>query len=161
MNTFQKALAAATFAATAVFASPALAQDTPPVVVVGEVKAVEVTVDDSGNEVERLVDLGFTLPGTRLVYVRKFTNTTGEPIRNFVLTNPLSPQVRLGPDADEGLQVSVDGGSTFASLAELSVTEEDGAQRTASHSDVTHIRWTIEVIEPGQSGQVQFPAIIR
>lgn len=161
MKLFTKILAAPLFIASASLSVSAAAQETPAVVVTGDVKQVEVSVDANGEEVTTLVDLGVTVPGTRLVFRTNYTNTADEPIRNFNLTNPIHRSVRLAPDADADLTVSVDGGTTWGTLSSLTLAGEEGAARTATHADVTHVRWTIAEIAPGGSGQVQIPAIIR
>lgn len=161
MKTFTKIIAAPLLIASASLSVPALAQETPSVVVTGDVKQVEVSTNAAGEEVTNLVDIDLTVPGTRLVFRTNYENTTSEVIRNFTLTNPMHPSVRLAPDADADLMVSVDGGNTWGPLSSLSVTGEDGATRTATHADVTHVRWTIAEIPAGGSGQVQMPAVIR
>ena len=161
MKLFTKILAAPLFIASASLSVPALAQEAPAVLVNGDVKQVEVSVGANGEEVTTLKDLGVTVPGTRLVFRNNYTNTTDEVIRNFKLTNPVHPSVRLAGDANPDLTVSVDGGSTWGPLSSLSVAGEDGVTRSATHADVTHVRWTITEIAPGAGGQVQMPAIIR
>jgi hypothetical protein len=161
MNTFQKALAAAAFAASAFFAGPALAQGDSPVSLSGDVKAVVTSVDDAGNSTTELVEPGTIVPGDRLVFGTDYANTGVEPVKNFVVTNPLPGPVRLASDADESLVVSVDGGTSWGTLASLTVTLEDGSSRSAQHTDVTHVRWTLAEIAPGESGRLEYPAIIR
>ncbi|UAB76860.1 hypothetical protein INR77_08320 [Erythrobacter sp. SCSIO 43205] len=161
MKLFTKILASSLLFASVSVAVPATAQEASAVVVTGDVKQVEVSTDANGEEVTKLVDLGVTVPGTRLVFRTNYENTTQEVIRNFKLTNPIHPSVRLAPDADGDLTVSVDGGNTWGPLSSLSVSGEDGSARSATHADVTHVRWTIAEIAPGAGGQVQIPAIIR
>ena len=151
------------FIATALLAaaaSPAVAQEQP-IALVGEVHAVVETVDDSGETQVELVEPGTILPGDRLLFGTSYSNTGTEPVENFVMTNPLPGPVRLAPDADPDLVVSVDGGTNWGLLSTLSVMQEDGTTRAAEHRDVTHIRWTLDLVEPGQSGRLEYPAIIR
>ncbi len=132
-----------------------------PISLEGEVHAVVETVDEDGNAQVELVEPGTIVPGDRLLFSTSYTNTGTEPVENFVMTNPLPGPVRLAPDADPELVVSVDGGTSWGQLSDLSVTAEDGTSRAAQHSDVTHIRWTLAVVEPGQTGRLEYPAIIR
>ena len=132
-----------------------------PVTLSGDVMAVETSVDDAGNEVTRLVEPSVIVPGDRLIFGTDYANSGAEPAENFVVTNPLPAAVRLAGDADPELVVSVDGGVTYGTLASLSVTGEDGTERAATHSDVTHVRWTLARIAPGESGRLEYPAIIR
>ena len=148
-------------AALLMLAPVAFAQEAQPITLEGEVHAVVETVDADGNTQTELVEPGTIVPGNRLLFSTNYTNTGSEPVENFVMTNPLPGPVRLAPDADSDLVVSVDGGSVWGTLAELSVTAEDGTSRPAQHSDVSHIRWTLDVVEPGESGRLEYPAIIR
>lgn len=141
-------------------APAALAQEQP-IALEGEVHAVVESVDDNGDKQVELVKPGTIVPGDRLLFGTNYTNTGPEPVENFVMTNPLPGPVRLAPDADPELVVSVDGGTTWGLLSELSVTEEDGTTRPAAHRDVTHVRWTLAVVQPGETGRLEYPAIIR
>lgn len=161
MRNFKQALITVAFAASAVFASPALAQEASPVTLSGDVKAVVTTVDETGAQTTELVEPGTIVPGDRLVFGTDYSNSGDEPVKNFVVTNPLPGQVRLASNADADLNVSVDGGKTWGPLASLTVTLEDGSSRSAQHADVTHVRWTLAEIAPGESGRLEYPAIIR
>lgn len=159
MNILKKMAAALLIAASAAMPAAAFAQS--PVTLSGDVKAVETTVDSEGNETTQLVTPDVIVPGDRLIFGTDYANNGAEPVENFVVTNPLPSAVRLAPDAAADLTVSVDGGASWGTLAELSVTAEDGTSRTATHSDVTHVRWTLATIAPGDSGRLEYPAIIR
>lgn len=159
MNTFKKMVAALLVLSSTAAPVAAFAQS--PVSLSGDVKAVETTVDDAGNEVTKLVDPDVIVPGDRLVFGTDYANNGAEPVENFVVTNPLPAAVRLAPEADPQLVVSVDAGKRWGVLASLTVAGEDGSTRAASHADVTHVRWTLPVIAPGESGRLEYPAIIR
>jgi uncharacterized repeat protein (TIGR01451 family) len=161
MNNIQKLVTALLVFSASTIPVAALAQQQSPVTLAGDVKAVESTVDEDGNERTRLVDPGVIVPGDRLIFGTDYANNGAEPVTDFVVTNPLPGAVRLAPDADAQLTVSVDGGGTWGTLDTLSVALEDGSARTANHADVTHVRWTLESIEPGTSGRLEYPAIIR
>ena len=132
-----------------------------PVTLSGDVKVVETTLDASGAETNRLVDPGVIVPGDRLIFGTDYANTGTEVVENFVVTNPLPGAVRLASDADPQLTVSVDGGQNWGTLTSLSLTNDDGTVRAATHDDVTHVRWTLAAIAPGASGRLEYPAIIR
>ncbi|QFT77595.1 hypothetical protein [Erythrobacter sp. THAF29] len=127
----------------------------------GDVKAVKTVTDDTGAERTALVEPDLIVPGDRLIFGTDYANTSSETVTDFVVTNPLPSAVRLAPDADPELVVSVDGAKTWGTVSALSVTEEDGSSRPASHADVTHVRWTLATIAPGESGRLEYPAIIR
>jgi len=142
-------------------AAPSAQAQEQPIALESDVRAIVETVDASGEARVDLVVPGTIVPGDRLVFGTNYANTGSEPVENFVVTNPLPGPVRLAPDADPDLLVSVDGGANWGRLSELSVTAEDGTIRPAAHRDVTHIRWTLAVVEPGGSGRLEYPAIIR
>ncbi|WP_232725743.1 hypothetical protein [Qipengyuania seohaensis] len=127
----------------------------------GDVMAVKVIADDTGAERTELVKPDLIVPGDRLVFGTDYANEGSEAVSDFVVTNPLPSAVRLASDADAGLTVSVDDGTSWGTLSSLSVTEDDGSVRSATHADVTHVRWTIASIAPGASGRLEYPAIIR
>lgn len=151
-------------AAVAMLAMPALplaAQNANPVTLAGDVKAVKITTDADGKERTELVEPTTIVPGDRLVFGTDYANKGAEPVTNFTVTNPLPAAVRLAPDADPALEVSVDGGKTWGMLDTLSITSSDGTARPATHADVTHVRWVLASIAPGASGRLTYPAIIR
>lgn len=145
----------------AIPAVPVAAQDNAPVSLSGDVKAVKVITEADGTERTELVEPGVIVPGDRLVFGTDYANRSAQAVTNFVVTNPLPAAVRLAPDADAALEVSVDAGKTFGILSSLSVANADGSTRPATHADVTHVRWTIKSIAPGATGRVTYPAIIR
>lgn len=149
-------------AALCVPAMPLAAQATPnPIVLKGDVKAVKVVTDKDGKERSELVEPNTVVPGDRLVFGTDYANNGAEPVKNFVVTNPLPSAVRLAPDADPALEVSVDAGKTWGVLAKLTVPGTDGATRPATHDDVTHVRWVLPSIAAGASGRLTYPAVIR
>lgn len=147
--------------AFAVPAVPVAAQDQQPITLVGDVKLVKTSTDDTGATTTELVAPEVIVPGDRLLFVTSYTNSGAEEVTDFVVTNPLPEAVRLADDADPDLTVSVDGGETWGTLEALTVTGEDGAAQPASQSDVTHIRWTLATVPAGASGELTYPAIIR
>jgi uncharacterized repeat protein (TIGR01451 family) len=161
MKTFGKFITVLLVFGSASIAPAALAQGASPVSLSGDVKAVQTTLDASGKEIIELVEPGTIVPGDRLVFGTDYANTGSEPVNNFVVTNPLPSAVRLAGDADADLVVSVDGGTTWGPLASLTVANADGSTRSATHEDVTHVRWTLATIAPGESGRLEYPAIIR
>ncbi len=160
INKLILAFAAATALATPVM--PAAAQSAPsPVVLSGDVKAVKTVAGPDGKERTELVEPSTIVPGDRLVFGTDYANKGAEPVTNFTVTNPLPAAVRLAPDADNALTVSVDGGKTWGVLASLTVANPDATTRPATQADVTHVRWVLASIAPGASGRLTYPAIIR
>jgi uncharacterized repeat protein (TIGR01451 family) len=160
INTLMLALAAA--AALALPAAPIAAQNAAsPIALSGDVKAVKLVTGADGKERTELVEPSTIVPGDRLLFGTEYANKGAEAVTNFTVTNPLPAAVRLAPDADAALEVSVDGGKTWGVLAALSATNSDGTKRPAAHADVTHVRWVLASIAPGASGRLTYPAIIR
>lgn len=147
------------FLATACVA-PAFAQEQP-VELAGDVKLVKTTTDEAGETATEYVAPEKVVPGDRLIFSTEYRNSGAEAVANFVVTNPLPAAVQLAGDADPELTVSVDGGKTWGPIAALTVTADDGSTRAAQQSDVTHVRWTLASVEPGESGRVEYPAIVR
>ncbi len=149
-------------AAMALFglALPAAAQEQP-MSLVGDVMLEKVETSDTGESKTTLVKPGVIVPGDRLIFGTDYANSGSEAVENFVVTNPLPTPVRLASDADPELTVSVDGGESWGTLSALTVTSEAGETRAATHEDVTHVRWTLAVVKPGEKGRVEYPAIIR
>lgn len=162
MTTFKTitfALAAAAMALPgAAFATQAAASA---IALTGDVKAVKVITAADGTETTELVEPNTIIPGDRLIFGTDYVHGGSEAVTNFTVTNPLPGAVRLAPDADPGLEVSVDGGKTWGVLAALTVSNSDGAARPATHTDVTHVRWVLASIDPGAKGRLTYPAIIR
>jgi uncharacterized repeat protein (TIGR01451 family) len=132
-----------------------------PIALVGDVKAEKVITAPDGTERTELVEPSTIIPGDRLIFGTSYSNSGSEAASNVVVMNPLPAAVRLAPDADPALDVSVDGGKSWGKLAALKLANPDGSQRSATHADVTHVRWVIPSIAPGAEGRLTYPAIIR
>ena len=150
-----KFLARSVALALAFCAVPAAAQQ---VTLVSDVKVVTEVVEN-GQSHEALVEPTTVVPGDKLRFTTHFSNPTKQAATDLNIVNPLSKAVQL-TDAGDFL-VSVDGGTTFGPLAELTVTGADGKPRQAQLSDVTHLRWSKTRIEPGESGEAHFLAVVR
>lgn len=162
MKKLNKIMIAMSAVAMALPAMPLAAQDAAsPVVLKGDVMAEKVITAPDGSETREMVPPTTIVPGDRLIFGTDYANSGSDAVSNFVVTNPLPAAVRLAPDADPALDVSVDGGKTWGALSALSITNSDGTTRPAAHADVTHVRWVLASIAPGASGRLTYPAIIR
>ena len=106
---------------------------------------------------------GHAVPGDRLVYQIAYRNSGTQPVKDFVLSNPLPQGVNYVAPADgsPAPELSVDG-STFGSLAALRVKDPNGAYRPAGSDDVKIVRWRLsQPLNPGAAGQVAFRAVLR
>lgn len=159
MNIFQKFALIVSMVAASI-ATPAAAQQSP-LTLDGDVKVVKEVTDENGATRTELLPPDVVVPGDKLLFTTTYRNGGTEPVENFVATNPVPAAVAVHASADPALVVSVDGGTTWGVLADLTTTGEDGSSRPARHDDITHIRWTLARVEPGASGELQYPAIIR
>ncbi len=161
MKNFAK-FAAAIFLASGVIAasSPAIAQGRA-IDLKGYVKLEKIITGNDGATSVELVEPETIVPGDKLIFGTDYSNNSAEAVSNFVVTNPIPSAVRLAPVASSDLTVSVDGGANWGKLATLSVEQGDGTKRPAQHADVTHVRWTLAAVAPGEKGRLEYPAIIR
>ena len=136
--------------------TPAQAQNN--VTLQADVKLIRM-VDGNGATRETLEEPSKVVPGDSLVFRTAYSNDTGTAADNVVVTNPLPAAVKLAKDGD--FEASVDGGNAFGPLATLRVADAQGNTRAASLDDVTHVRWTLKSVAPGEKGQFQYFATVR
>ena len=167
METFTKisavilALAIPSSAAMAQDQGPAAPASEPKIQLQSDVMAIVPGTDDQGRAILELAQPEEFTPGTKLSFGMNYSNAGTQTATNVTGTSPIHPSVRLAPDADPELIVSVDGGKSFGTLDTQAVEKTPQDTRPATHADVTHVRWTIASIAPGESGRIAFPVIIR
>ena len=138
-----------------------------------------IDASESGKTATKLVDPATVkvIPGEKLLFINTYRNTGDSAVTGFVVNNPVHSAVALIEVVEDWALVSVDGGTNFGKLSELSVTEmvtaaaEEGAEETAAPvqttrpavaSDVTHIRWVLaSPIAPGASGELRFRGVVK
>jgi len=145
----------------AMLAQPVLGEAPPPLELTGYVKLVKITTDDAGERIVELVEPEVVVPGDRLIFGTRYSNAGSRKIENFVVSNPVSAAVQVADDVDPALSVSVDGGKNWGRLGDLTITADDGSSRPAIARDISHIRWTLAEVAPGESGQLEFPVAVR
>ena len=127
----------------------------------------EVTVTDENGKTEyKLVDPGTVVPKDEIVYITTFENISDRPVSNIEIINPLPNNsiYKAGSAFGAGTVItySVDNGDSYAAPGELTVEDEDGQSRAATHEDYTHIRWLYtQELQPGKAGTVMFRTIIK
>jgi|SaaInlV_100m_DNA_5_1039725.scaffolds.fasta_scaffold21328_2 uncharacterized repeat protein (TIGR01451 family) len=139
----------------------AVAQEQGPIVFSNIAQKEVVVIDENGEESIELASVEIVLPGDTVLYTSTFTNQGEEAVSNIVVDNPVPENTQyLGFSArGESTEVvfSVDGGATFAGAAELTITGDNGEQRTALPEEYTNIRWIYAPeLAPGQSSSVSF-----
>lgn len=158
-NYFIKILATISINCGALFLAPsAIAQDS----LSFEATAfVQKTVVEDG--IEKTVELptATVVPGDLVIFNTTYHNDGTEPVEEFVVTNPIPGPVALSNESSGALVVSVDGGQTFGNLSTMSIAIEPEGERPAVAADVTHIRWTLDRVAPGESGTLSYKAFVR
>ena len=114
---FKTLLAAAAVTSMAV---PALAQNDP-IELSSQIQLVQPSDDG-----DTLVSPDSVVPGDTLVFQTSYSNRTGETVTDFVVATPVPPSVTLTMRSAANLDVSVDGGTGWGQLADLTVEEEIG-----------------------------------
>ncbi|MDT0506939.1 hypothetical protein [Novosphingobium sp. MMS21-SN21R] len=147
-------------AANTAYAAMADGVTADPVVLKGDV-LVEKKVVENGAETIKLVEPASVVPGDRLLFRTRYSNTGKSAVDAFVVTNPVPTAVTVAAPSTDALEVSVDGGKAFARLGQLSLADGKGGMRRAVATDITHIRWTIPQIAPGASGSLEYHAVVR
>lgn len=102
------------------------------------------------------------IPGDTLVVMVDYRNPAAKPVSNIVVTNPLPTAISYRGTADDGAEVSVNGGRSWGRLEDIRITERDGTVRQAVPEDVTHVRWRLAKSVPaGGTGKVSFRGVVR
>jgi uncharacterized repeat protein (TIGR01451 family) len=130
-------------------------------------KMVEVT-NDQGETVTRRQAADNAEPGEVIHYTIEYRNSGDEAATNVEIDNPLPDGTVYVPDSAWGegteLLFSIDDGQTFKKPASLTYTvEEDGESRSkkAEPERYSTIRWVVDRIPPGTSGEVGFEARVQ
>ncbi len=118
-----------------------------------------------GSETIKRAKADMVTPGERIVYSLNYYNDKAEPAENIVLVMPVPAEVNLldgSADAQGvGTTYSVDGGQSFGARDELMVEEEDKTMRQAKAEDITHIRWVVASVSPGESGSLVYKGLLK
>jgi uncharacterized repeat protein (TIGR01451 family) len=157
-----KSLIAALAAVTMAAPGASMAQERP-VSLSSDVKLVRVVRDaEQGNATRtELVEPVSVVPGDMLAFSVSYRNGGGESVTDFVIVNPVPANVQLSDESAEASEVSIDGGENWGMLAALTVADTEGAERPATANDVTHLRWKIALLTPGEGGTASFRATVR
>jgi len=153
----------ATLAAASMTAPGATMAQERPVSLSSDVKLVRVVQDaEQGNAARtELVEPQSVVPGDTLAFSISYRNGGGDPVTDFVIVNPVPANVQLSDESAAASEVSIDGGQSWGMLDTLSVAQADGEDRPATAADVTHLRWRIALLTPGEEGTASFRAIVR
>ncbi|RDV07866.1 hypothetical protein DXH95_06195 [Sphingorhabdus pulchriflava] len=102
------------------------------------------------------------VPGDQLVFVVRYKNVGTQPASNFIVTNPIPRAVAFSGTMDGTEVVSVDGGKSWGTMAQLKVAKPDGSFRQALPADVTHLKWNMnQTLAAGSAGKLVFRGVVR
>ncbi len=120
----------------------------------------EVVVKRPDGKVERkTMPASMVVPGTEVQYIVRYKNASAETAGQIAITNPIPKELEYVSASDA--EVSVDDGKSYGQLAALQVVGADGKPRPATPSDVTHVRWLLKSLKPGDEGKVSFRARLK
>lgn len=144
----------------ALLPAPALAQGQ--VDLSSHIALERTVIDASGKTTVKLEEPAKVVPGDRLLFTIRYSNGSGKPAANFVVTNPIPSEVVFAGDPSPGADFSVDGGKSFGALGALKLQQADGTMRSALPADVTHIRWKFDKpVAAGSSDTLRFHATVK
>ncbi|MBI3753983.1 MAG: DUF11 domain-containing protein, partial [Deltaproteobacteria bacterium] len=107
---------------------------------------VEVVNADGKKEIKR-VPADTALPGSELIYVITYKNSSDKPAEDVVINNPLAKELLYKDKSASGenavVSVSVDGGKHYGDLAILRIPTTEGASRPAEVSDITDLQFKL------------------
>lgn len=131
--------------------------------------AKQVTVDQDGQKVTRWVDAKDIEPGQKLKYTVHYANVGDQPATKVRIENPIPDLTVYVSDSATGehstIVFSADGGKTFESKGkvtyEAKVFGGGSERREAGPERYTNIRWLIDRIPPGGTGDVSFVVTVK
>ncbi|MBT8339328.1 MAG: hypothetical protein HKP58_11090 [Desulfatitalea sp.] len=126
----------------------------------------QTVVNDKGQKEIKRMPAAEVLPGTEVIFVTTFENSSRQVAENAVITNPIPEHMRLQIGSVRGAgaaaSFSVDGGKTYHCLDQLFIYDAAGRKFPARNRDITHIRWKFEnPLPPGAKGEVSFRAVLE
>jgi uncharacterized repeat protein (TIGR01451 family) len=158
-----------TFLALTLLGLTTTAQAAPNVTIRTTVEKEQVVIIDGTQQV-RFAPADAATPGEILRFTLMYANTGDEAATGVVLDNPIPTGAVYLTDsatadgADELLS-SIDGGASFKQPDQLTatVTLENGRTETrvAAPEQYTHIRWLINRLPAGETGQVSYKALVE
>lgn len=140
-------------------ATPAMGQE--PAVELASAVQLVIPADEAAGTEEQLAEASNVLPQDLLHFSVSYRNTGAEAVSDLLLVNPVPATVRVTDQSALSTEVSVDGGASWGQLSTLVVERENGETTPATVDDITHLRWIIALIGPGEAGSVGFRAVVK
>ena len=129
----------------------------------------EVVKEEEGQKVTRWVNASDVEPGEKLRYTVRYVNVGDEPATDVRIENPVPELTVYVSDSASGegssIVFSADGGTTYEAAGqvtyEVRVFGGGTDRRKAGPDRYTNIRWLIEEIQPGSTGEVSFVVLVQ
>lgn len=131
--------------------------------------AKEIVIEEEGQNVTRWVEAQEIIPGEKLRYTVKYINVGDEPATEIKIENPIPDLTVYVSDSASGegsiIVFSADGGKNYGAkddvTYEIAVFGGGTARRAAQPERFTNIRWLIDQIPAGSSGEVSFQVLVQ
>ena len=131
--------------------------------------AKEVVTEEQGQNVTRWVEATAIEPGEKLKYTVKYINVGDEPATEIRIENPIPELTVYISDSASGegtiIVFSADGGESYNPkdevTYEVAVFGGGKDKRKADADRYTNIRWLIDQVAPGTSGEVSFEVVVQ
>ncbi|MDQ6975134.1 MAG: hypothetical protein Q9M22_01060 [Mariprofundaceae bacterium] len=147
---------------------PFMAWAKPEVLITVDAKQ-KVVVKENGKEIVKLMEAKDVTPGGILIYQLHYTNKGDAVAVGAALVNPIPDNTlyidgsAFGPGAT--IDFSIDGGKHYKKASLLTYQVDIGKgkteKRVASPEQYTHIRWTVQEIPAGKSGEASFQVRVQ
>jgi len=131
--------------------------------------AKEVLIEENGQNVTQWVEAEDIEPGEKLKYTVTYVNVGDEPATEVRIENPIPELTVYVDDTASGdgsnIVFSADGGESYSARGEVTYEVAvfgGGTDRRPANADrFTNIRWLIEQVPPGNTGEVSFQVIVQ
>ncbi len=147
---------------------PLVAWAKPEVVITVNAKQ-KVVVEENGKKITKLIDAKDVTPGSLLVYQLHYKNIGDSTAVGAALVNPVPDNTlyidgsAFGPGST--IDFSIDRGEHYKKPSLLTYQVDTGEgkleKRVASPEQYTHIRWTVQEIPAGKSGEASFQVRVQ
>ena len=167
LSPFQSHLYPLSFGLLFLLCGSAFAQQTPQISLTVTGQEEQYAIDNDGTTVTVYSDLSSVVPGDIVLYTISYHNLGEMPADTVVINNPIPAQMNYQDGSADSsssaiIKFSVDGGKTFASPSQLTVTKADDTSRPAMASDYTHVQWQLlDTVPSQQQGTVTYKAKLK
>ena len=144
----------------------AAVQESGPIQLTSNAEVEVIKTDPSGKQSIKRELATEVVPGKDIIYTLTFENVGTSSGNDIVINNPIPEhtiyKTGSASGTDTRISFSVDGGQSFASPEQLTVTGADGNTRTAKASEYTTIRWQYtKLLQPGKKSSVEFRVVLQ